>query len=547
MTAAKTTKQVSIRTKLYFITLVAIAGFVVQAASGFYGIRQGNAAFGQVYENNIMPLADLQEADALVKEVRFRMAAVLLEQMPAVGSNIHLKQARAAIPVAWARFREKAASAVQTPEEQELLNKIDTTLTKLPGFFDKLAKAYQDEDKAALSALLEDEWPQFTAGLTKTIEKLLPVYQKNAGETYARSKAQGERMNLVLLLTLLGSIPLFLIVTGKTANPIGRNAAKLNDALHRLANGDLTATTTVAQRDELGMMADNLNGALGSLKGIVHTVADLADEVERHSLHLTATIIQLQTSACNQSEATASASAAVEEMSASIGHVAENARETAGISEALKVLATEGEKTARRVVEEMNQIAASVDSSANVIGSLSTRSEEISGIVHVIKDIADQTNLLALNAAIEAARAGEQGRGFAVVADEVRKLAERTAGATTEITVLIEAIRNEVGSAVNDMGTVGLKVGHGLGMVGEAADSLAAIRQDAEKSASAVAAIAAATREQNSASFEIARDVEKVAMVTDENTQAAGKTMLSAQELSRLAENLKNAVQRLKV
>ncbi len=547
MTAIKATKQVSIRTKLYLITLVALAGFMVQAASGFYGIRQGNAAFNQVYENNLAPLADLQEADALVKEVRFRMAAVLLEQMPPVGSGIHLKQARTAIPVAWARFREKTATAAQTPEEQELLNKIDATIGKLPGFFDKLSRAYQSEDKAALAALLEDEWPQFTAGLTKPVEKLLPITQKSARETYERSKAQGERMNLVLLATLLGSIPLFLVVTGKTANPIGRNAAKLNDALLRLANGDLSTTTTVVQRDELGMMADNLNGALGSLKGIVNTVISSADEVERHSQHLAAAIAQLQGSARSQSEATASASAAVEEMSGSIGQVADNARETAGISESLKVLANEGEKTARQVVEEMNQIAASVDSSANVISSLSTRSEEISGIVHVIKEIADQTNLLALNAAIEAARAGEQGRGFAVVADEVRKLAERTAGATTEITVLIEAIRSEVGNAVNDMSSVGLKVGHGLGMVGEAANSLAAIRENAEKSAAAVADIAAATHEQNSASFEIARDVEKVAMMTDENTQVVGKTMMSAQELSILAANLKSAVQRLKV
>ncbi len=540
-------KQMSIHAKLYLITAVAIIGFLVQAASGFHGIRQGNAALNQVYENNVMPLADLQEIDSLVKDVRFRMAAVLVGQMPTVGSNKHLIGARAAIPVAWDRFREKSKAMNQSDEQEQLLKKIDASIALLPEFFDKVTRAYNEEDNQALSALLEDEWPQFTAGLTKPMEKLLPLYQQAVKETYDRSKNDGAKMNGVLLLTLLVSIPLFLFVINSTTTPIRRNIAKLNDALLKMANGDLTASTTVTQRDELGTMAGNFNSALDSLRGIINTVVASANEVESHSQQLAATIRQLQQSARGQTDAASDASAAVEEMSASIGQVAERARETAGISDSLKEFAIQGEKIVRQVVSEMNRIAESVDGSANIIGSLSSRSEEIRGIVHVIKEIADQTNLLALNAAIEAARAGEQGRGFAVVADEVRKLAERTAGATTEITLLIEAIRTEVASAVTDMGTVGLKVGHGMGMVGDAANSLASIQQNAEKSAAAVADIAAATREQNAASMEIAKDVEKMAAMSEENTTVIGDTAQSAQRLSRLAENLKDAVKHLRV
>ena len=540
-------KNLSIRAKLYLITIVAFSGILVQAASGFHGIRQGNAALNRVYESNVVPLADLQEIDSFAKDVRFRMAAVLLGQMPATGSLIHLKEARAAIPVAWARFREKNEAKGQTAEQQQLLKKIDAAVAALPGFFDKLAKAYQEEDSQALSVLLEDEWPQFTVGLTKPTEKLLPLYQASVKDAYDTSTDEGAKMNWVLLLTLLGSIPVFLFVTGSAATPIQRNIAKLNDALHQMANGDLSINANISHRDELGAMSDNLNTALGGLKDIVNIIVVSAGEVEQQSQQLAAAINQLQQSARSQSEGTSSASAAVEEMSASIGQVADSARETASISDSLRELATQGEKNVRQVVAEMNQIAESVDSSANIIGSLSARSEEISGIVHVIKDIAGQTNLLALNAAIEAARAGEQGRGFAVVADEVRKLAERTAGATTEITALIEAIRNEVGNAVNDMSAVSVKVSHGLGMVGEAANSLAAIQKNADRSATAVSDIAAATHEQNSASFELAKDVEKVAMMTDENVTVINGTAANAQQLKSLAENLRNAVGRLKV
>jgi len=540
-------RQLSIRAKLYLIAAVALVGFIVQAASGLYGIRQGNAALGRVYENNVIPLADLQEIDALVKEIRFRMAGVLLGQMPPVGSAAHLRNAREAIPAIWNRFRGKAEAAEMDAEQQELLKKIDASVTRLPVFFDRLSEAYQREDDKMLSTLLEDEWPQFVVGLSKPIEKLLPFYQNAVKETYGRSQGEGEKMNLVLLATLLISIPVFLYVIITTANPIRRNIAKLDDAIHKMAEGNLTSVTNVSERDELGMIADNLNKALGSLKTIVNTVAASAIEVEHRSQTLAANLSQLRQSAEGQAGATSSASASVEEISVSIGQVADSASETAHISESLKALATAGEEIVRQVVEEMRQIATSVDGSASIIGSLSVRSEEISSITHIIKDIADQTNLLALNAAIEAARAGEQGRGFAVVADEVRKLAERTSKATEEITVLIGTIRDEVSNAADDMGSAGQKVVYGLEMADKAAGSLKTIRENAAKSAIAVADIAAATHEQNSASLGIARDVEKIARMTDENVSVIGSTAESARQLKELADNLKIAVGRLTV
>jgi methyl-accepting chemotaxis protein len=182
--------------------------------------------------------------------------------------------------------------------------------------------------------------------------------------------------------------------------------------------------------------------------------------------------------------------------------------------------------------------------SARLIASLSQRSQEISGIVKVIKDIAEQTNLLALNAAIEAARAGEQGRGFAVVADEVRKLAERTGNATTEIGGMIEAIQSEVSSAVGNLGARNEQVGQVVKLAEQVAGALAEINAGARKTQERIQEITAAASEQGAASNQIAGNIEHIARMAEKNSAAVAEAANSARYVDELATRLRDDVLR---
>ena len=195
----------------------------------------------------------------------------------------------------------------------------------------------------------------------------------------------------------------------------------------------------------------------------------------------------------------------------------------------------------------MISMAGKVRNTSEIMEELAKRTDEIGSIAGVIKDIADQTNLLALNAAIEAARAGEQGRGFAVVADEVRKLAERTAKATTEISVVITAIQDETHHAVTDMATVVTQVTSNAEAGRIAGQSIIQIREGSSRVVNVASDIAYALKEQTTASDLIAKQVEVIANMSEENTIAMNETQLSSAELKRLSDEMHAMVERFKV
>ncbi|MDE3208872.1 MAG: cache domain-containing protein, partial [Pseudomonadota bacterium] len=201
-----------------------------------------------------------------------------------------------------------------------------------------------------------------------------------------------------------------------------------------------------------------------------------------------------------------------------------------------------GEGVVLQASSEMNRLDESVKETAQRISGLGQRSDEISGIVKVIRDIADQTNLLALNAAIEAARAGEQGRGFAVVADEVRKLAERTSNATIEIGEMILSIQNETKTAVSSMESGASQVQAGVDLALQAGDALKKINEGSQRMVGMVHDIAAAIKEQSTASDEIANHVCRISQMAEENSGYVDKMLVESKELDKIAESLKKSI-----
>jgi methyl-accepting chemotaxis protein len=226
----------------------------------------------------------------------------------------------------------------------------------------------------------------------------------------------------------------------------------------------------------------------------------------------------------------------------SISHIADNTSEAHTISANSEEMSRKGGAVIHSAVSEMVKIADSVEASSAIISTLEQQSNEISEVVNVIKEIADQTNLLALNAAIEAARAGEQGRGFAVVADEVRKLAERTSLSTREIASTIQKIQSDTKHAVQSMVASVDQVRLGTALTQQAGSSIVEIESEAQRVTGVVNDITNSLKEQTEASNEIARNIENIASMVEENNMAASKAAGAAQQLEQLAEGLTRSI-----
>lgn len=307
-------------------------------------------------------------------------------------------------------------------------------------------------------------------------------------------------------------------------------------AMHR--DGDLSRRVQVS-RGHVGELDLAFNELIGSFQGIIGKVIFDAQRVFEAADVLAGHASQVADGSSHQQTAAERMVVAIEQMTAGVGAVADHASQTAANAQMARELSLKGAEVVTRASQEIEQIALSVEESARVIAVLGERSEAISGIVKVIREIADQTNLLALNAAIEAARAGEQGRGFAVVADEVRKLAERTSTATTEIGTMITAIQSETRSAIAAIDAGSGQARAGAELARKAAGSLERINDGAAETMEKVDAIAEAINAHSREADLIVGHVRQIMDMVGRNSTGARETLDEAMSLSGLAVNLK--------
>jgi methyl-accepting chemotaxis protein len=312
------------------------------------------------------------------------------------------------------------------------------------------------------------------------------------------------------------------------------------------SSNDLTQRAAVSGKDEIAQAGEAFNLLMGGLQGIIRNVSESAGRVRRSAGQVAASTAQVSSGSQAQSEAAAAIAATMEQMTVRIDQVAEHASEAHTSSLENGSLSSKGSEVILQVVNDMRRIAETVNQSSVIIQDLGKQSDEIYTIVQVIKDIADQTNLLALNAAIEAARAGEQGRGFAVVADEVRKLAERTSQSTRVIAEIVGKIQEGTKNAVGSMETGVSQVNGGVELAGQAGEAINRISAGAQKVVHAASDISAAIKEQSVASTDVAKNVERVAQMSDENHAAIQEVASSAHSLENLAEELESAVKKFR-
>lgn len=347
----------------------------------------------------------------------------------------------------------------------------------------------------------------------------------------------------IALITLLIAGIIILLIRSIT-----RPLEALEDAMQKIQHdNDLARRVNIDSRDEVGQIAHSFNQMVQSFQEIIQRVMQDARSVLHVANALAHSSDQVASRSNQQNDETVSMAAAIEEMSASITQVAESSQDSYATVKESDELSRQGHQIVQSAVNEMNGIASSVTQSAQLIEQLDTHARQISVIATTIKEIADQTNLLALNAAIEAARAGEQGRGFAVVADEVRALAGRTSKATDEITVMINTIQQGTQRAVGSMQQGHAQVGSGVDMATQASSAMSKIQTGAGRVMQTVDEITIALREQSKASDEVAQRVAHITQISEENSFAAHDISSEAQQLKTLAEALETLISRFKV
>lgn len=368
--------------------------------------------------------------------------------------------------------------------------------------------------------------------------------------TVADTLATGAKRTLVFSITLsvvLGGIAVLMgfLVMNSITTPLSRMLGMLKDIAE--GEGDLTRRLDTGRNDEFGELSRWFNRFVDNIHAIISQVAGNTGQVSAAASQLQSTAVQIATAAEEVACQTVTVATASEEMSATSNDIAQNCSLASEISSRANQTATGGAAVVQETLEGMQNIAERVQESARTVESLGARSDQIGAIVGTIEDIADQTNLLALNAAIEAARAGEQGRGFAVVADEVRALADRTTKATKEIGEMIKAIQRETAGAVGSMENGVREVEKGMESSRKSGEALRQIVDAIGEVSMQVHQIATAAEEQTAVTGEISSNIHQITDVVHDTARGAHDTAAAASQLSSLATELQRMVGRFKL
>jgi methyl-accepting chemotaxis protein len=496
-----------------------------------------------VYRDGVLASQRLALAQTSLWELRFGVANYAALPKPeargkivAAGSTLFQT-----MDESLAEYRKANLSPEATGALAELDKSYATYKANRPGWFElmetgKLEEAADYREKNILHAAGDT-----VAALTKLIE--IQSRDSAAAAQLADDLARSLKgaIALTLLLVLVLSVTTAAWIIRSVTRPLGGEPHEAKATVERIARGDLTAEIGLHEGDGDSLLAAmkrmqaSLRKMVGDLKANAEGVASAAGQLATASAEVAATT-------ANQSEAASAMAATVQQVAVSINHVADSARDAHEVTARTGSMSQDGNRVIKDTVAEMQAISTAVGQAAATLRATGENSQKISGIVQVIKAVAEQTNLLALNAAIEAARAGEQGRGFAVVADEVRKLAERSAHAANEVGGMIIALQDSAKTAVDTMEQAVERVGQGVAMANKASESMIGIAEGAERVVDAVNDISDALKEQSVAGNHIAANVEKIATMSEENRAATRAAADTARHLEQLAAATRQAV-----
>ena len=436
--------------------------------------------------------------------------------------------------------------AMDNPNAKEILGQINTEWTALVGdpvkkLLDS-ASALQDVKQAADQASIDSQTMLLKADPVSV--RLGELQGKRIFPNVYLGAAAAVAAIILVILMIASQIRAQRQRYQVTAELNQRNQEailRLLDEMGSLAEGDLTVRATVTE-DITGAIADSVNFAVEALRSLVTTINDTALHVSTSAQETQATAMHLAEAAEHQAQQITSASAAINEIAVSIDEVSKNSAESADVAQRSVQIASNGAQIVRQTISGMDSIREQIQETSKRIKRLGESSQEIGSIVELINDIAEQTNILALNAAIQAASAGEAGRGFAVVADEVQRLAERATGATKRIETLVQTIQTDTNEAVSSMEQTTTQVVNGARLAEDAGTALGEIEKVSNNLAGLIQGISSAAKQQSAAATNISSTMSSIQQITAQTSVGANQTAESIGNLAQLAQELRRSV-----
>ncbi|MDH1623947.1 methyl-accepting chemotaxis protein [Pseudomonas chengduensis] len=454
---------------------------------------------------------------------------------------------------------ERYESAPDAQTEQALAERIGTARSSLAALEQVFGSAHQDAVRRISTALGQFEqtvqaFKAATADIARTrqemtdqqgeIVRISETLYKFQMERMAIESAQARSLQIgATLLALLFGVLAAWIITRQITRPLQDTLG----AVKRIADGDLTASVRVDRRDEMGQLQQGIQHMATTLRELIGGIRDSVTQIASAAEELSAVTEQTSAGANSQKSETDQVATAMHEMSATVQEVARNAEQASQAANDADGQARLGDQVVAEVISQIERLAAEVGRSSEAMTGLQQESDKIGSVMDVIKSVAEQTNLLALNAAIEAARAGEAGRGFAVVADEVRGLAQRTQKSTEEIEALIAGLQSGTQQVAAVMRNSRNLTDSSVELTRKAGDSLGSITLAVSNIQSMNQQIAAAAEEQSAVAEEISRSILSVRDVSEQTATASDETAKSSAELARLGGQLQSMVSRFRV